>query len=178
MSTLIFIRLGQLILLQEKQTKLKFVVANTHILFNMKRGDVKTGQVALLLASIERFTMSMRFDDEYSGVLLCGDFNIEPNSPIYDFILQGTLKYSTFSSQELAFEQKTQRFVTRNPEQFRVAASVPLNPNTCTLVPIDSTSKKYLVTFIFPKSMLFRKLCVHRYFVPQALLFVCISSSD
>jgi hypothetical protein len=141
---------GQIILLEENQTGLKFVVACTHILFNMKRGDVKTGQIALLIASIDKFCSDLRFDGKFAGVFLCGDFNIEPNSPIYDFIRNGILPYSMFTSSQLPLnpkirEQTSQDVEIRNPlavTPFCVMPSVPLDPNNCELINLDLSNKQ------------------------------------
>lgn len=58
------------------------LVANTHILFNQGRGDIKLGQLLLLLATIE----SMRAQHGANGVLLAGDFNSTPTSQFFSFV--------------------------------------------------------------------------------------------
>lgn len=137
-------------LLQDRQSGLKFVVANTHILFNMKRGDIKTGQVALLIASIDKMCFGLRFDSKFAGVLLCGDFNIEPKSPIYNFIRNGILRYSTFSSTQLALDAHNKARTSEDIDlgvisgggvSFCVMPSVPLDPNNCEVLGVGASSE-------------------------------------
>ncbi|XP_042319522.1 protein angel homolog 1 isoform X1 [Sceloporus undulatus] len=66
-------------------------VANTHLLYNPRRGDIKLAQMALLLAEIDK-TAKMA-DGSYCPVILCGDLNSVPDSPLYKFIRNGQLYY-------------------------------------------------------------------------------------
>ncbi|XP_020483284.2 protein angel homolog 2 isoform X1 [Labrus bergylta] len=66
-------------------------VANTHLLYNPRRGDIKLAQLAILLAEIRR--LSRRSDGSTSPVVLCGDFNSTPWSPLYSFLTTGCLDY-------------------------------------------------------------------------------------
>ncbi|XP_043911437.1 protein angel homolog 2 isoform X1 [Protopterus annectens] len=66
-------------------------VANTHLLYNPRRGDIKLTQLAILLAEMNR--MACQEDGTYCPVILCGDFNSAPFSPLYDFIVEGRLNY-------------------------------------------------------------------------------------
>ncbi|XP_047184358.1 protein angel homolog 2 isoform X2 [Scophthalmus maximus] len=80
-------------------------IANTHLLYNPRRGDVKLAQLAILLAEVGRLS---RLPDGSAGpVVLCGDFNSTPGSPLYRFLTTGRLDYrglpiSTVSGQENA----------------------------------------------------------------------------
>ncbi|NXH31466.1 ANGE1 protein, partial [Myiagra hebetior] len=66
-------------------------VANTHVLFNPRRGDIKLAQVALLLAEIDKIARTT--EGRYYPVILCGDLNSVPDSPLYKFIRNGELSY-------------------------------------------------------------------------------------
>ncbi|ESN98192.1 hypothetical protein HELRODRAFT_124292, partial [Helobdella robusta] len=79
---------GLLMLLKpvEKLKDFRLCVANTHLLFNPKRGDVKLAQLMTLMAGIDDLT-----DGEEQAVVLCGDFNSQPRSGLYDFLLSGRL---------------------------------------------------------------------------------------
>ncbi|KAI4889813.1 hypothetical protein NFI96_032464 [Prochilodus magdalenae] len=66
-------------------------VANTHLLYNPRRGDIKLAQLAMLLAEISR--VAQLADGSTCPVLLCGDFNSVPWSPLYSFIKERTLEY-------------------------------------------------------------------------------------
>jgi len=71
-------------------------VSNTHLLFNKKRGDIKLAQLAHLFAEINKFseTPSQNSNsNEHMPVILCGDFNSIPFSPIYRFLMTGKLRY-------------------------------------------------------------------------------------
>lgn len=66
-------------------------VANTHLLYNPRRGDIKLAQLAILLAEIGR--LSRLPDSSSNPVVLCGDFNSAPWSPLYRFLTTGCLEY-------------------------------------------------------------------------------------
>uniref|UniRef100_A0A8B9S464 Protein angel homolog 1 n=1 Tax=Apteryx owenii TaxID=8824 RepID=A0A8B9S464_APTOW len=66
-------------------------VANTHVLYNPRRGDVKLAQMALLLAEIDKIAKTT--EGSYYPVILCGDLNSVPDSPLYKFIRNGQLSY-------------------------------------------------------------------------------------
>ncbi|KAM9339532.1 protein angel homolog 2 [Symphorus nematophorus] len=66
-------------------------VANTHLLYNPRRGDIKLAQLAILLAEIRR--LSRLPDGSANPVVLCGDFNSTPWSPLYSFLTTGSLDY-------------------------------------------------------------------------------------
>lgn len=66
-------------------------VANTHLLYNPRRGDIKLAQLAILLAEVHR--VSRLPDGSFNPVLLCGDFNSTPWSPLYSFLMRGCLDY-------------------------------------------------------------------------------------
>ena len=77
-------------------TPARLVIANTHLLFNHRRGDIKLAQMQILLAEIDRlalFGVDKNSPDKrmlvYYPVLLCGDLNLEPYSPLYNFITEG-----------------------------------------------------------------------------------------
>lgn len=66
-------------------------VANTHLLYNPRRGDIKLAQLAILFAEINR--LSRLPDGSANPVVLCGDFNSTPWSPLYRFLTTGCLDY-------------------------------------------------------------------------------------
>ncbi|XP_073349590.1 protein angel homolog 2 isoform X2 [Pagrus major] len=78
-------------------------VANTHLLYNPRRGDIKLAQLAILFAEIHR--LNRLPDGSTNPVVLCGDFNSTPWSPLYSFLTTGCLDYrglqiGTVSGQE------------------------------------------------------------------------------
>uniref|UniRef100_A0A8C5ECA1 Angel homolog 2 n=1 Tax=Gouania willdenowi TaxID=441366 RepID=A0A8C5ECA1_GOUWI len=80
---------GLVVLLRPLGTDWSLCVANTHLLYNPRRGDVKLAQLAVLLAEVAR--MSRLPDGSATPVLLCGDFNSTPWSPLYHFLTNGRL---------------------------------------------------------------------------------------
>jgi hypothetical protein len=74
-------------------------IATTHILFTQERGDMKLAQVALLLAELEEF-VGVR--GRRAPVILCGDFNMAPSSPLHRFVTSGSISYLGMDCEALA----------------------------------------------------------------------------
>ncbi|KAL4613187.1 hypothetical protein GN956_G23416, partial [Arapaima gigas] len=68
-------------------------VATTHLLFNPRRGDVKLAQLAVLLAEIDEAVKPWKSKGVHCPIILCGDFNALPNTPLYQLITTGQLYY-------------------------------------------------------------------------------------
>ncbi|XP_036449767.1 protein angel homolog 1 isoform X1 [Colossoma macropomum] len=68
-------------------------VANTHLLFNPRRGDVKLAQLAIMLAEIDSVIRQCKTKGSDCEVVLCGDLNSLPNMPLYQLIATGQLYY-------------------------------------------------------------------------------------
>ncbi|NP_001090474.1 angel homolog 2 L homeolog [Xenopus laevis] len=85
--------IGLVLLLQPKFQRAAPVicVANTHLLYNPKRGDIKLTQLAMLLAEIARVAFTK--DTGFCPIVLCGDLNSVPGSPLHSFIREGKLNY-------------------------------------------------------------------------------------
>ncbi|XP_013856147.1 protein angel homolog 2, partial [Austrofundulus limnaeus] len=84
-------------------------VANSHLLCNPRRGDVKLAQLAILLAEVGR--LSRLPNGSTCPVVFCGDLNSVPGSPLYTFLTTGCLDYrgmqiSTVSGQETSSRSK------------------------------------------------------------------------
>ena len=90
---------GLLLLLQPKHFRVgsdrpQLCVANTHLLFNPRRGDVQLAQLMMLFAEIDLLATydiasTMPWNPSYHSVVICGDFNVVPFSGLYDFIRRG-----------------------------------------------------------------------------------------
>lgn len=62
------------------------VVGNIHVLFNMKRGELKLAQTRVLFETVADLA------DQYAcPAIICGDFNSTPDSPLYSFLHTGAL---------------------------------------------------------------------------------------
>ncbi|XP_078428045.1 DNAse I-like superfamily protein [Wolffia australiana] len=76
----------------------RIVVCNIHVLFNPKRGDIKLGQVRTLLN--QAHTVSKAWND--APVIICGDFNSIPMSPLYNFISEQKLNLSGLARSQVS----------------------------------------------------------------------------
>ncbi|MED6204682.1 Carbon catabolite repressor protein 4 5 [Stylosanthes scabra] len=65
----------------------RFVIGNIHVLFNPNRGDIKLGQVRLLLDK------AYKLSEEWGSipVIIAGDLNSLPQSAIYEFLASSKL---------------------------------------------------------------------------------------
>ncbi|XP_057253036.1 protein angel homolog 2 [Pezoporus wallicus] len=85
---------GLVLLLQPRfhcKTNAAICIANTHLLYNPRRGDIKLTQLAILLAEIA--SVAAQKDGTFCPIIICGDFNSVPGSPLYRFIKEGKLNY-------------------------------------------------------------------------------------
>ncbi|KAG7460931.1 hypothetical protein MATL_G00204230 [Megalops atlanticus] len=82
-------------------------VANTHLLYNPRRGDIKLTQLAMLLAEISH--VSRLPDGSTCPVILCGDFNSVPWSPLYSFIRENRLEYEGMPIGRVSGQEETPR---------------------------------------------------------------------
>ncbi|GJQ65530.1 hypothetical protein Trydic_g7631 [Trypoxylus dichotomus] len=72
----------------------EFIVATTHLLYNPRRNDVRLAQAQVLLAEIDRMAYRHKQSgSNYVPVILTGDLNADPQSPIYNFIVRSMLRY-------------------------------------------------------------------------------------
>lgn len=102
-------------------------VANTHLLFNKKRGDIKLAQLAYLFAEIHELAVLSQDDrgKTHCPIILCGDLNSLPFSPLYHFLVTGQLEYNTRSPAVIS-GQLTPSQTRRGPSSRRVRT--PLLP--------------------------------------------------
>ena len=75
------------------------VVSNIHVLFNPKRGDIKLGQVRILLDRVHN--VLHKFHTDWPGIL-CGDFNSSPSSALHRFITTGEINLLSTSRREVS----------------------------------------------------------------------------
>ncbi|XP_031134567.1 protein angel homolog 1 isoform X1 [Sander lucioperca] len=84
------------VVIQGSEVKAKgspLCVANTHLLFNPSRGDVKLAQLAIMLAEIDSVVKSCKAKGKHCNLILCGDFNSVPHTPLYKLITTGELYF-------------------------------------------------------------------------------------
>lgn len=84
----------------------RLCVSTTHLLFNPRRGDVKLAQLCVLLAEIDRMAARGGVGADgaplYFPVVLCGDMNSQPHSPLYRFMTRGKLCYTGLLSGDVS----------------------------------------------------------------------------
>ncbi|KAK1394726.1 carbon catabolite repressor protein 4-like [Heracleum sosnowskyi] len=98
----------------------KVVVGNIHVLFNPRRGEMKLGQVRVLLDRIH--AVSKLWDD--APVVLCGDFNCTPKSPLYNFLSEQELDLSDLPRNKLSGQASA---VIRSPRTLTENSSTMIN---------------------------------------------------
>uniref|UniRef100_A0A158R4G1 Endo/exonuclease/phosphatase domain-containing protein n=1 Tax=Syphacia muris TaxID=451379 RepID=A0A158R4G1_9BILA len=91
---------GQLVRLRDTKTDKEFCVANTHLLFNAKRGDIKLAQLAILLAHLDKCCGPLSLKP--CPYILCGDFNISPFCAVYNFLLENRLCFTNLSRNDMS----------------------------------------------------------------------------
>lgn len=66
----------------------EFIVATTHLLYNPRRDDIRTAQLQIMLAELDRMSVHSR-TQEPLPIILTGDFNCLPYSTPYRLIYDG-----------------------------------------------------------------------------------------
>ncbi|GAA6085883.1 protein angel homolog 2 isoform X1 [Tachysurus ichikawai] len=89
------------------QSEHKVCVVTTHLLYNPRRGDIKLAQLALLLAETNR--IARQEDGTTCPILLCGDFNSVPASPLYTFITDSKLQYAGIPIGKVSGQEESPR---------------------------------------------------------------------
>ncbi|GAB1285880.1 Protein angel homolog 2 [Apodemus speciosus] len=102
--------IGLVLLLQPKIPRAaspSICIANTHLLYNPRRGDIKLTQLAMLLAEISN--VAHRKDGSSCPIVMCGDFNSVPGSPLYSFIKEGKLNYEGLAIGKVSGQEQSSR---------------------------------------------------------------------
>lgn len=92
--------IAQVARFREKRSGREFCVANTHLLYNTRRGDVKLAQLAVLLAHMDKICGPS--SSRPCPYLMCGDFNMRAYCPIYNFVLEGFLNFKDLRRHDLS----------------------------------------------------------------------------
>ncbi|XP_020251874.1 carbon catabolite repressor protein 4 homolog 5 isoform X2 [Asparagus officinalis] len=96
------------------------VVGNIHVLFNPKRGDIKLGQIRLLLERMH--AVSLQWGN--APVVICGDFNSVPQSALYQYLSAPELDILLYDRRKISGQdefplQKRHFSVGRNASRSR-----------------------------------------------------------
>ncbi|KAE8586066.1 hypothetical protein XENTR_v10021539 [Xenopus tropicalis] len=89
---------------QGRHNPIPLCVANTHLLYNPRRGDIKLAQLALLLAEVDKISLTAH--GSHYPVILCGDLNATPDSPLYHLLRYGYLNYRGMPSWKVSGQEQ------------------------------------------------------------------------
>ncbi|KHN80150.1 Protein angel -like protein 1 [Toxocara canis] len=92
--------IGQLVRFKVKNNDAQICVFNTHLVFNKRLGDVKLAQTAVLLAILDEECCNS--SEQQCPYIICGDFNMEPYSPMYNFFTGGSLSFENLKQFEVS----------------------------------------------------------------------------
>mmetsp|Transcript_24597 Transcript_24597/g.27991 ORF Transcript_24597/g.27991 Transcript_24597/m.27991 type:complete len:527 (-) Transcript_24597:968-2548(-) len=89
------------------------LVANTHLLYNSFRGDIKTMQAKMVIEGLRTLKSHFESQGQKVSVIFCGDLNLTPSSALYQYLDKGELnvqgiKRNKLSGQYLACKQEVQ----------------------------------------------------------------------
>eukprot|EP00798_Chlamydomonas_sp_ICE-L_P012771 gene12771-16025_t len=89
------------------------LVANTHVLFNTKRGDIKLGQLRVTLSRMAALCQAAAKSAAENGgadlqvhPIFCGDFNATPGSGLYNYVTEGGLELAEWDRRCLSGQIK------------------------------------------------------------------------
>jgi len=91
-------------------------IVNTHLYSNVQRPDVKLWQCLSLLHELEQFVSQRDL-----ALMICGDFNSEPNSAVYELLTEGQL-----NTHHPELEQHSEHAVHILPDQSEIYHSLDL----------------------------------------------------
>ncbi|XP_022132521.1 carbon catabolite repressor protein 4 homolog 6 isoform X2 [Momordica charantia] len=104
----------------------KVVICNIHVLYNPKRGEIKLGQVRILLEKAHAISKIWN----NAPIVLCGDFNCTPKSALYNFISEQKLELSGLDRDKVSGQSSAEihqpSSLYRNPRPQTASGSVPL----------------------------------------------------
>lgn len=75
------------LILKDKKRNQNVLVANTHLIFQPRKGNLKLGMLVLTLKTVTRILNVFTISDFF----FCGDFNIIPNSMLYQYLATGDI---------------------------------------------------------------------------------------
>ncbi|CAM8949523.1 unnamed protein product [Rhodiola kirilowii] len=108
----------------------RVVVCNIHVLFNPKRGDIKIGQVRVLFEKAHAVSKAWN----NAPIVVCGDFNCTPKSPLYNYIVEQKLELSELARDKVSGQTSAE-----------IQAPIFYSPNPGVQVPMNITpSTRYV----------------------------------
>lgn len=86
------------------------LICNIHVLYNPKRGEIKLGQVRVLLE--RAYAVSKIWNN--APVIICGDFNCTPKSPMYNFISEQKLFLSGVARNQVSGQYSSNMYASQS----------------------------------------------------------------
>lgn len=86
----------------KERSPLIILVANAHISYNKRRGDIKLAQTNLVLLVLAELKKYFVFLGLKVVTFLCGDFNSVPSSPVFRLITQGSYNCKEMPVEEIS----------------------------------------------------------------------------
>ncbi|KAK9091192.1 hypothetical protein Sjap_024369 [Stephania japonica] len=83
----------------------RVVVGNIHAIYNPRKGEVKLGQIRLLLLKAQ--TLSEKWGN--IPIIIAGDFNCTPQSPVYQFMSSSKLDVKFYDKGDLSGQRTCRR---------------------------------------------------------------------
>uniref|UniRef100_A0A914LMW2 Endonuclease/exonuclease/phosphatase domain-containing protein n=1 Tax=Meloidogyne incognita TaxID=6306 RepID=A0A914LMW2_MELIC len=121
-----------------------FCISNTHIFFQMKKGAIKLAQIAYLLGHMKKaeteFVASMKMQKDpirkynFVGHILCGDFNIEPTSPLHHFLMEQKAELRSIFSSTMALRPASNTIPLTCPSGTSIPLALMKLTKNCELV--------------------------------------------
>lgn len=102
----------------------KVVICNIHVLYNPRRGEIKLGQVRVLLDRAQ--AVSKIWND--APIVICGDFNCTPRSALYNFISEQKLDLSELDRDKVSGQASAE--ILPQTREFRPYSGVKSNPHS------------------------------------------------
>lgn len=100
------------------ESESRLVIANTHLIFNPKRCDIKLAQLKLFLSELEEISLehhdAVKNERCHYPTILCGDLNSVPESDVIRFTVKN-LATSNESENEEKCEQPESQAIRENP---------------------------------------------------------------
>ncbi len=95
--------IAQFVILKDKKNKIYYIVANTHLLFNLKRGDIKIAQIYQVSLVIDKLAKLLQNSNKLKIFsFICGDFNSVRNSGVYKLLTEGMLDLTNISKFDIS----------------------------------------------------------------------------
>ncbi len=119
-------------------------LVNTHLYSNYRRADVKLWQTYTLMSNIQRYISIRNHQGADVPIVICGDFNSEPNSAVYSFLEHGQIS-STHPDLDLEGDGNNQSLLLNSvlPDISRITHNIKLSSAMSCAIEKEPTYTNY-----------------------------------